>query len=90
MSHLHSSLIQGKEASANQADAEKYKSELSTIVNASGYSAQQLFNMDETGIFLEEDAQTNVHLSRGKSHAWIEGIQESCNFAAWRKFHQGL
>lgn len=66
-SYLHSILIQGEAASANYADAEKFKTDLLTIMSQGGYTAQQLFNVDETGLFWKRMPK-RTFISREEKH----------------------
>lgn len=49
--NLHSVALKGESASADTLAAEKFKLELKAIIEEGGYSAQQVLNADETGLF---------------------------------------
>ncbi|XP_037809653.1 tigger transposable element-derived protein 1-like [Lucilia sericata] len=49
--NLHSIALKGESASADTSAAEKFKLELKAIIEEGGYSAQQVLNADETGLF---------------------------------------
>ena len=50
-SGIHSVVRHGEAASSDKAAADKYKVEFKQCVNAEQYVPQQVFNMDETGLF---------------------------------------
>ena len=50
-SGIHSVVRHGEAASSDKAAADKYKVEFKQFVNAEQYVPQQVFNMDETGLF---------------------------------------
>ena len=50
-SGIHSIVRHGEAASSDKAAADKYKVEFKQCVNAEQYVPQQVFNMDETGLF---------------------------------------
>ena len=52
LSGIHSVVGHGEVASPNKGAAKKYVGEFRDIVNAGGYLPQQVYNCDETGLFL--------------------------------------
>ncbi|XP_040194034.1 tigger transposable element-derived protein 1-like [Rana temporaria] len=50
-SNLHNIKIQGEAAAADHKAAESYPRELAKIIQDGGYSMDQIFNVDETGLF---------------------------------------
>ncbi|XP_053568147.1 tigger transposable element-derived protein 1-like [Bombina bombina] len=50
-SNLHNIKVQGEAAAANTEAAESYPSEFAKIIEDGGYSMDQIFNVDETGLF---------------------------------------
>jgi hypothetical protein len=49
--NLHSISLQGELASANQEEATKFKSTIVAIIEEGGYTPQQVFNVDDTGLY---------------------------------------
>ncbi|XP_053551170.1 tigger transposable element-derived protein 1-like [Bombina bombina] len=50
-SNLHNIKVQGEAAAADTEAAESYPSEFAKIIEDGGYSMDQIFNVDETGLF---------------------------------------
>ncbi|XP_053567651.1 tigger transposable element-derived protein 1-like [Bombina bombina] len=50
-SNLHNIKVQGEAAAADNEAAESYPSEFAKIIEDGGYSMDQIFNVDETGLF---------------------------------------
>ncbi|XP_053546944.1 tigger transposable element-derived protein 1-like [Bombina bombina] len=50
-SNLHNIKVQGEAAAADTEAAESYPSEFAKIIEDGGYSMDQMFNVDETGLF---------------------------------------
>lgn len=48
---LHNVKIRGESASADMAAASEYPAKLATIIKEGGYSADQVYNADETGLY---------------------------------------
>lgn len=48
---LHNIKITGEKASADEAAADAFPDELKRVVEEGGYTARQVFNIDETGLF---------------------------------------
>ncbi|UYV66728.1 CENPBD1 [Cordylochernes scorpioides] len=49
--NLHSIALKGEAASADITVAERYPTELKTLIHEGGYDSKQVFNVDETGLF---------------------------------------
>ncbi|XP_066941105.1 tigger transposable element-derived protein 1-like [Macrobrachium rosenbergii] len=49
--NLHNVKLQGEAASADGIAAESFSSGLAEIIREGGYTADQVFNVDETGLF---------------------------------------
>uniref|UniRef100_A0A5S6R3K2 DDE-1 domain-containing protein n=1 Tax=Trichuris muris TaxID=70415 RepID=A0A5S6R3K2_TRIMR len=50
-SQLHNIRVKGEAASADTGAATAYPSELDNIIEEGGYTSQQIFNIDETGLY---------------------------------------
>ena len=63
---MHSVVRHGEAASSDKAAADKFKVEFEQYVNAEQYVLQQVFNMDETGLFWKKMPR-RMYISREKS-----------------------
>lgn len=66
---IHSVVRHGEAASSDADAAESFVGDFKKLVDNEGYLPQQVFNCDETGLFLEKDAQSNLYNSRGEDNA---------------------
>ena len=67
-SGIHSVVTHGEASSS----CSVHVGEFSDFVNAGGYLPQQVFNCDETGLFLKKDAKQDLHNKGRKIHAWAQ------------------
>ncbi|XP_053561290.1 tigger transposable element-derived protein 1-like [Bombina bombina] len=59
-SNLHNIKVQGEAAAADTEAAESYPSDFAKIIEDGGYSMDQIFNVDETGLFWKMPARTFI------------------------------
>lgn len=59
--NLHHMSVSSESASTNNTAAEKFPKTVKEIIDKEGYIPQQIFNIDETGLFWKKNAGKNVH-----------------------------
>jgi hypothetical protein len=58
---FHNLKIKGEVASADEKAAKSYPEKLARIIELGGYTPDQIFNADETGLFWKKNAYQNLH-----------------------------
>ncbi|XP_066956270.1 tigger transposable element-derived protein 1-like [Macrobrachium rosenbergii] len=66
--NLHNVKLQGEAASADSVAAESFPSGLNEIIREDGYTADQVFNVDETGLFWKR-MPNHTHISKEERSA---------------------
>lgn len=61
---IHNVRIVGESASADKEAALRYPKELSEIIEKGSYKDEQIFNVDETGLYCEKVAVTHIYSSQ--------------------------
>lgn len=67
-SNLHNVKMSGEAASADHEAAQKFKPELAKLIAEKGYSAKQVINYDETGLYWKK-MPSKTYISKEEKHA---------------------
>ncbi|XP_045106683.1 tigger transposable element-derived protein 1-like [Portunus trituberculatus] len=67
-SNLYNVKVSGEAASADHGAAQKFKPELAKLIAEKGYSAKQVINYDETGLFWKK-MSSKTYISKEEKHA---------------------
>ena len=75
--NLHNVKVSGEAASADVKAAEEFPGKLAEIIHQGGYTPQQIFNVDETGLFLKKRCLTEPTLVRRKRRCLASKLQRT-------------
>ncbi|XP_066978812.1 tigger transposable element-derived protein 1-like [Macrobrachium rosenbergii] len=82
--NLHNVKLQGEAASADDVAAESFPSGLADIIREGGYTADQVFNVDETGLFWKRMPNRTCISRMTGQHQAIKLVREA-DFTLWGK-----